>query len=469
MEIVRPLFQKIRETHKLDPTDPIWWTFDGETYQIEIFKSDDEVIRICNDEGIMVMKCCASATEIQNLLDDSTQFLATKKILKHETDAELAPFDWLLQRIKAALQEHDNDPELIGPNPSNPQKMKPWWVKTASKAILRIWFALRRSSDPRRLTQGAENTGQFKEGCYSAPFSIGFEQIMKNIKRRSNQAPLTKELYDLYAACLEEVTALFSEYGEASDMKMCEIIRRHKPDWVNIDEDFIDQFVVHRRRCIFLTNVNWLRNERQKIVDAENAKLQLEADKLAQRAAREERKRQRELDQLRNQQQRQQARLEKEQRQQHLIDNGLQGARAAQLKDYIGFLMGQMQAAGLEVPNDWREHETEESSDDDDDSDDDTNELEPLQSQRRRITPTPDLGSKRDMLFNEFKVFNETKRSARAPHVSTFCAGEHCIDNPGGTPLDATNRHRCLKSAHHTHLCYNCWMNRISCMLCTEA
>jgi hypothetical protein len=119
----------------LDPSDPIWWTFDGETYQIEIFRSDPDVIKKCQDESIIVMKCCASATEIQNLLDDSKQFLTTKTLIKHCDEEDLTPFAYLGENIKRAFHQHDNDQDLVG---TSNNKMPSWWIKTASAALLRV-------------------------------------------------------------------------------------------------------------------------------------------------------------------------------------------------------------------------------------------------------------------------------------------------------------------------------------------
>jgi hypothetical protein len=297
---------------------------------------------------------------------------------------------------------------------------------------------------------------------------IGFKQIMSNVKSRGNEGPISHELFNLYSECLDEVTSLFQMYGEASDARMCEIIRQKKPQWTQFDEDFVDYYVVHRRRCIFLTNANWIQNEKQKRIDAENLKVQEAAAKEAAKTARQEAKRMREEESEARRQRLRQEKLNKQEREQWFIANNFQGARVADCKAIIAKLLAQVhELGGIPVgritTNEQDSLSNSGADEDESDSDVDSN-VDDNENDDDEIIKFP---PRRDEIVDDFKSFALNARSARAIHYSAYCTGERCIDKADGTKLDEASWKRCLQSNHHFHLCKDCWMNRVECVPCS--
>jgi hypothetical protein len=128
---------------------------------------------------------------------------------------------------------------------------------------------------------------------------------------------------------------------------MCEIISRRKPEWDNFDADFGDKYDVNRRRCIFLTNAEWIRSERQKIIDVESAKNQAETEKRAKKAAQIEQKRHNEINKILKENIRLEKAAKKRQDEIALRREGLQGARVGKLREYIGVLRNQIAGFGV--------------------------------------------------------------------------------------------------------------------------
>ena len=106
-------------------------TMDGEVVQTEIFQKDPEVQQWCKDFNITIMKGCASATEIQNLLDNSNFTKAAKNVVRNVEDEDLAFFDTLEKNVLTVLKSHNEKYKSRGEIASR-------WINLAAKSCVRV-------------------------------------------------------------------------------------------------------------------------------------------------------------------------------------------------------------------------------------------------------------------------------------------------------------------------------------------
>jgi hypothetical protein len=82
-----------------------WFQLDGEAIQIRCYQSQD-VLKNLSEQHIVVGKSAASTTQITQPCDIGDCFKATKNMIKHSTDADVAMDTHMLDRLTTVYDSH---------------------------------------------------------------------------------------------------------------------------------------------------------------------------------------------------------------------------------------------------------------------------------------------------------------------------------------------------------------------------
>lgn len=452
-DIYIPWVAQLRQLNGLGADDAIFHSEDGELGQIEMFfegigNSNSELHQQLEDRVINIFKLCASSTEIQQALDHSNTFRSTKNVLRHINEDEIGNYDGLLGRIVDILKFHNEHSQWSG-TCSAPLRMKPWFVRVASKGLLRVWYACGRTNDVKHTSKGFVNIGMFHKRCKKT-LRISFDAILNNIKRRSTDLPITgtirKQLLEKLPAC----TTYIRRNGELDDAHILRIL-----GWGE-DHPYYEashnHLVVHRRRCVFLTNRYWLQEQFQKKIDAEEAvaaaaisKAQLTKTKALKKQKAKEQKAAKEAVKEAAKQEQRTAKATKQDA------NAILKNRIKELELINAELQSQAAKRPNVVPIVVEEP--------------------PRKKQKLIVevveTSIDDAMQRATEVRESFRLFVANPINKRKCHMSRYCACVICHTKQSLIPIDDDDLMRCLVNTQHKHLSKACWMTKNACALCS--
>jgi len=446
-----PWIKQLRTFSNLAPLDPFYHTEDGEWCQIQMLlkgPGSDAMIDLLKEEKIAIIKLSASTTEIEQPMDNSNEFKSGKTVLKNIDEDELNFVGAVKDNITNIMYNHNHTSDWSGTAP-NKTLMKPWFVKTASKALQRVWYASARTADLKHIAKGFVHCGFFHKKCKVKPYYIGFDRILNNVRRRPGEKPLTIEASNLIKEKLPHLASCIRRAGELDDCKMMDCLgwKENDPYW----EASVNHLVIYRRRCIILTNLSWLEEEDKKKVAAAEAVEAAKAQKAQKTLDRDAKKVASAAD-----------KADKDARRE-LAKN-----TAKEKKDVEADLRAkikQLEAQLKEKPPNARPRAEETAPAAEKDA--------PPQKKRKRVVK-PDDGvaaatERAALAMTDFTAFVDDSRSKRPRHVGTYCSSTECYKNPAAVVVEEGCMKPCLQNSLHKHLCHPCWMAKRVCKLCTTS
>jgi hypothetical protein len=244
VEVVIPFVLAMRKRFGLAADSMAWFMHDGETLQLA-YAMDAAIQTKLEAATITTTKLVASRTETDQAMDNGDTFKDGKGELKRVTDDDIDDADGVTDRLKSVLKDHE-------------VKFKTKWSAPHKKALInglqRVHLAQMETMSVRKVRTAFANTGVYKRGKSGVVGGVDIDRFFFNCRTRIG--------VDEKNAVLEQIpklSKLTAVQGELYDNDF---------DKAGIRVTSLkDTNVLHRRRCVILTNKMVIAEELNKKAD----------------------------------------------------------------------------------------------------------------------------------------------------------------------------------------------------------
>ena len=266
----------------IENTAPAWFQLDGEPEQIAIY-SKPAVLKILEENNVLVGKQSASTTEVQQPCDVGNCFKGTKKKLKGINDNCVKVNAIMMDRNKALIEKHNDylkynsicntepadnvgsstnvantttteaSSSLLSSKKRKKTKQQavfnPAHAKMAITGLLRVQAALQNTMKPEMIRESFSKAGVY-------PYSLS--QILNNCSTK-----LSSNEEQNIVTQMNDLTNKMKKQGEIfeTDFDMCHIMSSHQDN----SKKARDELVIYRRRSCILTHPSLLNRESEKL------------------------------------------------------------------------------------------------------------------------------------------------------------------------------------------------------------
>jgi hypothetical protein len=231
LHVVVPFVQNIKAMRGLTEPSLTWFVLDGEPAQIELY-NHAEVLKILEDNEIVVGKLPASTTAITQPADVGNCFIGSKTVSKL-----IGPRDYEDQELKDSISQAIK---------THNKSFKPTHKSLLVDGLQRIRLALETSLKPTTIMDSFQKSGIFCKDTQS----YSLTQILKEFK-----CEISSELLGAITSAMPSLAKLIGAQGEllSADFTRFGISGSDK-----------DSLVLHRRRMVILTNRKLIEREEEK-------------------------------------------------------------------------------------------------------------------------------------------------------------------------------------------------------------
>lgn len=271
-KIIIPYIDKVREVYELEFDAPALLLQDGEITQNDCFdprNGDTSVLDMFIDFCCAVQKLFAAGTAICQPADDS-MFKISKAALRKVNDRDIEGHP-LVARLEKIFVIHRNECIANGQEPKSVFSTRHGHM--AARGLARIIVALQKSISPTVVMNSFRNVGM-----------VPFDPIQMQSQFRGDLTAEDKEVF-ANQRIMRKLKSIMLEHGEISD-------EAYNNLGVFMDDKLhVDDFPIHRRRNVILTNPNFMKKRLNDEIAAQEAKerdaIAKEAKKAAAREAKE--------------------------------------------------------------------------------------------------------------------------------------------------------------------------------------
>lgn len=231
----------IKAHRNLSNDSVAWFQLDGEAVQIECYKSP-AVLKILSDQHVVVGKSAASTTQITQPCDIGDCFKATKNMIKHTSDSDVAMDTHMLGQLSTVYANHMTKTAGL--------KMSANHIKMGKNGLLRVHQASKAAVSSKTVKESFSRAGVYNHNTASYDLS----KILSNCTTK-----ISIDEESEIIAVVPKLASILNKNGELKDSDF---------DKYNIRENEAigskDNLVLNRKRTILLTNAALVQKEEVK-------------------------------------------------------------------------------------------------------------------------------------------------------------------------------------------------------------